>query len=190
MAGHVPELARRARAAELLALATSAHRHFAARAVGAERRVLFEQPDPAGGWIGHAEDHVLVRAEAGASSLAGFAGPGFLAGELARVEIVGIDPVDPGRVVGRLLGLVPRPPGTLPGRPIEDAVVRFGPGAGAPAGFLPVQRRSRVSTGCPFCRIVAGEIPAAKVHEDDLIVAIRDLHPMAPVHLLLMPVSY
>jgi threonylcarbamoyladenosine tRNA methylthiotransferase MtaB len=137
MAGHVPELARRARAAELLALAASAHRHFAARAVGAERRVLFEQPDPAGGWIGHAEDHVLVRAEAGASSLAGFAGPGFLAGELARVEIVGIDPVDPGRVVGRLLGLVPRPPGTLPGRPIEDAVVRFGPGAGAPAGFPP-----------------------------------------------------
>jgi len=137
MAGHVPELARRARAAELLALAASAHRHFAARAVGAERRVLFEQPDPAGGWIGHAEDHVLVRAEAGAPSFAGFARPGFLAGELARVEIVGIDPVDPGRVVGRLLGLVPRPPGTLPGRPIEDAVVRFGPGAGAPAGFPP-----------------------------------------------------
>jgi len=137
MAGHVPELARRARAAELLALAASAHRHFAARAVGAERRVLFEQPDPAGGWIGHAEDHVLVHAEAGAPSLAGFARPGFLAGELARVEIVGIDPVDPGRVVGRLLGLVPRPPGTLPGRPIEDAVVRFGPGAGAPAGFPP-----------------------------------------------------
>ena len=135
MAGHVPELARRARAAELLALAASAHRHFAARAVGAERRVLFEQPDPAGGWIGHAEDHVLVRAEAGAPSFAGFARPGFLAGELARVEIVGIDPVDPGRVVGRLLGLVPRPPGTLPGRPIEDAVVRFDPGTGAPAGF-------------------------------------------------------
>lgn len=137
MAGHVPELARRARATELLALAASAHRHFAARAVGAERRVLFEQPDPAGGWIGHAEDHVVVRAEARAPSFAGFAGQSFLAGELARVEIVGIDPVDPGRVVGRLLGLVPRPPGTLPGRPIGDAVVRFGPGAGAPAGFPP-----------------------------------------------------
>ena len=132
MAGHVPELARRARAAELLALAASAHRHFAARAVGAERRVLFEQPDPAGGWIGHAEDHVLVRAEAGAPSFAGFARPGFLAGELARVEIVGIDPVDPGRVVGRLLGLVPRPrqgldhqrvevpSGQLPGSPVAS----------------------------------------------------------------------
>ena len=134
MAGHVPEPARRARATQLLALAASAQRRFAARAVGAERRVLFEQADPAGGWIGHGEDHVLVRAEARAAS---FAGPGLLAGELARVAIVGIDPVDSRRVVGRLLELVPRSPGTLPGDPIEDAVVRFGPGAGAPAGFPP-----------------------------------------------------
>ena len=44
-----------------------------------------------------------------------------------------------------------------------------------------------MNVDCPFCRIVAGEIPAATVHEDDLIVAIRDLNPMAPVHLLLMP---
>lgn len=44
-----------------------------------------------------------------------------------------------------------------------------------------------MSVDCVFCRIVAGEIPAAKVHEDELIVAIRDLHPAAPVHLLLMP---
>ena len=44
-----------------------------------------------------------------------------------------------------------------------------------------------MSTDCPFCRIVAGEIPAVKVHEDELIVAIRDLHPVAPVHLLLLP---
>jgi len=99
--------------------------------------VLFEQADPAGGWIGHAEDHVLVRAEARAASFAGIAAPDVLAGELARVAIVGIDPVDPGRVVGRLLGLVPRPTGTLPGGPIQDAVVRFGPGAGAPAGLPP-----------------------------------------------------
>ena len=44
-----------------------------------------------------------------------------------------------------------------------------------------------MSPECLFCRIVAGEIPAAKVHEDELIVAIRDLHPQAPVHLLLIP---
>jgi diadenosine tetraphosphate (Ap4A) HIT family hydrolase len=44
-----------------------------------------------------------------------------------------------------------------------------------------------VSTDCLFCRIVAGDIPAARVHDDDLVIAIRDLHPVAPVHLLLMP---
>jgi threonylcarbamoyladenosine tRNA methylthiotransferase MtaB len=126
MVGHVPEPTRRARAAQLLELAAAARRRFAALAVGRERRVLFEQPDPAGGWIGHAEDHVVVRAEPRAD-------PGSLAGELARVAITGIDPVDPERVVGRLLGLVPRPPGRLSEGSSADAVVRFGPRPGAPA---------------------------------------------------------
>lgn len=40
---------------------------------------------------------------------------------------------------------------------------------------------------CLFCRIIAGEIPARKLHEDDLIVAIEDINPVAPVHQLLMP---
>jgi diadenosine tetraphosphate (Ap4A) HIT family hydrolase len=40
---------------------------------------------------------------------------------------------------------------------------------------------------CLFCRIVAGEIPAVKLHEDDLVIAIRDIGPKAPTHLLLMP---
>jgi histidine triad (HIT) family protein len=40
---------------------------------------------------------------------------------------------------------------------------------------------------CLFCRIIAGDIPAAKVHEDDLVVAIEDVNPVAPVHQLLMP---
>lgn len=40
---------------------------------------------------------------------------------------------------------------------------------------------------CLFCRIIAGEIPARKVHEDDLVVAIDDIDPVAPVHHLLMP---
>ena len=40
---------------------------------------------------------------------------------------------------------------------------------------------------CLFCRIVAGDIPATKVHEDDLVLAIEDIHPVAPVHQLLMP---
>jgi len=40
---------------------------------------------------------------------------------------------------------------------------------------------------CLFCRIVAGEIPSTKVREDDLVLAIRDIAPQAPTHILLMP---
>ena len=40
---------------------------------------------------------------------------------------------------------------------------------------------------CLFCKIIAGEIPAERVHEDDLVVAIDDINPVAPVHQLLMP---
>ena len=44
-----------------------------------------------------------------------------------------------------------------------------------------------MSADCLFCRIVAGEIPSTKIHEDDLVVAIRDIAPRAPTHILLMP---
>jgi diadenosine tetraphosphate (Ap4A) HIT family hydrolase len=40
---------------------------------------------------------------------------------------------------------------------------------------------------CIFCRIIKGKTDAAKVYEDDLIVAIKDIAPVAPLHLLLMP---
>jgi histidine triad (HIT) family protein len=40
---------------------------------------------------------------------------------------------------------------------------------------------------CLFCRIAAGEIAADRVHDDDLIVAINDINPVAPFHQLLMP---
>jgi len=40
---------------------------------------------------------------------------------------------------------------------------------------------------CLFCRIVAGEIPSTKIHEDDVVLAIRDIAPRAPTHILLMP---
>ena len=43
---------------------------------------------------------------------------------------------------------------------------------------------------CLFCRIVAGEIPATKVHEDDLVIAIRDINPQAPTHVLVIPVAH
>ena len=40
---------------------------------------------------------------------------------------------------------------------------------------------------CLFCRIVAGEIPSRRVHEDDLVIAFHDVAPRAPTHLLLVP---
>ncbi len=40
---------------------------------------------------------------------------------------------------------------------------------------------------CIFCRIVAGQIPARKVHEDEHMLAFHDINPWAPVHILLIP---
>lgn len=40
---------------------------------------------------------------------------------------------------------------------------------------------------CIFCKIIAGEIPSTKVYEDDRILAFRDIAPMAPTHILVIP---
>ena len=40
---------------------------------------------------------------------------------------------------------------------------------------------------CRFCRIISGDIAADRVHEDDLVIAIDDINPVAPLHQLLMP---
>lgn len=40
---------------------------------------------------------------------------------------------------------------------------------------------------CLFCRIVKGEIPCNKVYEDDRVLAFEDIHPMAPVHVIVIP---
>ncbi len=40
---------------------------------------------------------------------------------------------------------------------------------------------------CLFCRIIAGEIPSAKVYEDEYVYAFRDINPQAPVHILVVP---
>ena len=43
---------------------------------------------------------------------------------------------------------------------------------------------------CVFCRIVAGEIPADILYQDDEVIAFRDINPQAPVHLLIIPKSH
>ena len=40
---------------------------------------------------------------------------------------------------------------------------------------------------CLFCKIASGEIPSGKVYEDDDVIAFRDIHPQAPVHILVVP---
>jgi histidine triad (HIT) family protein len=57
--------------------------------------------------------------------------------------------------------------------------VTAGPGHGATDA-------SAVAT-CLFCRIAAGSIPADRLHDDDLVVAFRDIAPRAPTHILLIP---
>ena len=41
--------------------------------------------------------------------------------------------------------------------------------------------------GCIFCRIISGEMPAGKVYEDERLVVIKDIAPVAPLHLLIIP---
>ena len=40
---------------------------------------------------------------------------------------------------------------------------------------------------CVFCAIAAGQIPSDRVYEDDQVIAFKDLNPVAPVHVLIVP---
>ena len=42
-------------------------------------------------------------------------------------------------------------------------------------------------TDCIFCAIARGEIPSAKVYEDEHVLAFRDIHPLAPKHVVVIP---
>ena len=43
---------------------------------------------------------------------------------------------------------------------------------------------------CLFCKIVRGEIPSTKVNEDEKVLAFRDIAPMAPTHILVIPKAH
>jgi histidine triad (HIT) family protein len=49
---------------------------------------------------------------------------------------------------------------------------------------------STTDPDCIFCKIVSGQIPSRKVHEDDGILAFHDIHPWAPVHFLMIPKAH
>lgn len=40
---------------------------------------------------------------------------------------------------------------------------------------------------CVFCRIIKGDLPCRKVYEDEKVLVFEDLHPVAPVHVLIIP---
>lgn len=44
-----------------------------------------------------------------------------------------------------------------------------------------------MTSDCIFCKIVAGDIPAKVIYRDDHVTAFHDLHPQAPVHVLVVP---
>jgi len=43
---------------------------------------------------------------------------------------------------------------------------------------------------CLFCKIVAGEIPATRIYEDEQTLAFPDINPQAPTHILIIPKNH
>ena len=43
---------------------------------------------------------------------------------------------------------------------------------------------------CLFCKIIAGDIPSTKIYEDETVLAFRDIAPMAPTHILVIPKAH
>jgi len=48
----------------------------------------------------------------------------------------------------------------------------------------------KTDPNCIFCKIVAGQIPSQKAHEDDELLVFHDIHPWAPVHVLVIPKAH
>ena len=43
---------------------------------------------------------------------------------------------------------------------------------------------------CLFCNIVSGDIPSTRVYRDDRVMAFRDINPIAPQHILVIPLQH
>ena len=52
------------------------------------------------------------------------------------------------------------------------------------------QKNPTMNSNCIFCRIIAGTAPAEIVYKDDQVIAFLNLHPIAPVHLLIVPLNH
>jgi histidine triad (HIT) family protein len=47
-----------------------------------------------------------------------------------------------------------------------------------------------IDPDCLFCKIVAGQVPADRVYEDQSVLAFKDIHPQAPIHFLIIPKTH
>lgn len=47
-----------------------------------------------------------------------------------------------------------------------------------------------MNNDCIFCKIVTGSIPSKKIYEDDEVIVFHDIHPIAPVHFLIVPKAH
>ena len=47
-----------------------------------------------------------------------------------------------------------------------------------------------MSSDCIFCKIVAGDIPASKIYENADVIVFNDIHPLAPIHFLIVPKAH
>ncbi len=53
--------------------------------------------------------------------------------------------------------------------------------------YRPIHKGKNKVLGCVFCRVAARQSPASILYEDDQCLAFEDIHPMAPVHVLVIP---
>lgn len=58
---------------------------------------------------------------------------------------------------------------------------------GTPSSVARQEKEVFFMSDCVFCKIVSGEIPSPRVYEDDEVIAINDLSPIAPIHVLIIP---
>ena len=100
MAGQVDEPTKKRRAAELLALAADARTRWALGRVGTVANVLLETRLPDGRWVGHAADHTTVACPPSPTLL-----DDDLENTIATVAVDAIDPSQPDRASGRILGV-------------------------------------------------------------------------------------